>query len=64
MRLSLIALLLVAGVGRAAEPFPPLTPEVLGDATKLGANVQRTMRLLATSTEAKRNRVRLLFYGQ
>ncbi len=64
MRLSLIALLVVAGVGRAAEPFPPLTPEVLGDATKLGASVQRTMRLLATSTGAKRNAVRVLFYGQ
>ncbi len=68
MRLSLIALLVVAGLfagpGRAAEPFPPVTPEVLGDATKFGANVQRTMRLLATSTAAKRNPVRVLFYGQ
>ena len=64
MRLSLIALLVVAGLSRAAEPFPPVTPEVLGDATKFGANVQRTMRLLATSTPAKRNPVRVLFYGQ
>lgn len=68
MRLSLIALLVVAGLfaglGRAAEPFPPVTPEVLGDAAKFGANVQRTMRLLATSTAAKRNTVRVLFYGQ
>ena len=68
MRLSLIALLVVAGPlvspGRAGEPFPPVTPEVLGDAAKFGANVQRTMRLLATSTPEKRNRVRVLFYGQ
>ena len=64
MRLSLIALLVVAGLTRAAEPFPPVTPEVLGDATKFGANVQRTMRLLATSTAEKRNAVRVLFYGQ
>ena len=64
MRLSLIALALVASLGRAAEPFPPDTPEVLGDAAKFGANVQRTMRLLATSTAAKRNAVRVLFYGQ
>jgi len=64
MRLSLIALLVVAGVGHAAGPFPPVTPEVLGDATKFGVNVQRTMRLLATSTAEKRNPVRVLFYGQ
>ena len=64
MRLSVIALFLVAGLGRAAEPFPPVTPEVLGDATKFGANVQRTMRLLGTSTPEKRNAVRVLFYGQ
>lgn len=64
MRLSLIALLFVAGLTRAAEPFPPVTPEVLGDATKFGANVQRTMRRLATSTPERRNAVRVLFYGQ
>ncbi len=64
MRLSLIALFFVAGLGRAAEPFPPVTPEVLGDVSKFGANVQRTMRLLVTSTVAKRNPVRVLFYGQ
>ena len=64
MRLSLIALVLIAGLSRAAEPFPPVTPEVLCDATKFGANVQRTMRLLATSTAEKRNAVRVLFYGQ
>ena len=29
-----------------------------------GRNVQRTMRLLATSTPQKRNTVRILFYGQ
>ena len=39
-------------------PAPPLHPETLG------AGVQRTMRLLATSTAQKRNPVRVLFYGQ
>lgn len=29
-----------------------------------GTNIQRTMRLLATSTPAKPNRVKILFYGQ
>ncbi len=29
-----------------------------------GTNIQRTMRLLATSTVAKPNRVKILFYGQ
>jgi hypothetical protein len=46
----------------AADPpeYPP--PKI--DATGLGKNVQRTMRLLATSTPEKRNTVRVLFYGQ
>ncbi len=39
---------------------------VLADAATppLGAKIQRTMTLLATSTPAHRNRVRILFYGQ
>jgi hypothetical protein len=43
-------------------PYPPLPPAV--DADSFGAGVQRTMALLQTSTPQKRNRVRILFYGQ
>lgn len=50
--LSLITALLLAGPG--AEPA----------AQPLGAKIQRTMTLLATSTPEHRNRVRVLFYGQ
>ena len=44
-----------------AALYPPVKlPEVSG----WGRNIQRTMRLLATSTPEKRNPVRILFYGQ
>ncbi|MBT3379597.1 MAG: SGNH/GDSL hydrolase family protein [Lentisphaerae bacterium] len=36
----------------------------LGAVTTPGAHIQRTMKLLADSTPEKRNRVRVLFYGQ
>jgi hypothetical protein len=49
-------------LAQAAKPFPPLTP--VADNDSFGAGVQRTMSLLATSTPQKRNRVRVLFYGQ
>ena len=52
-RLFLAALLVTAGSAVAADPPP-----------ELGKNVQRTMRLLATSTPEHRNTVRILFYGQ
>lgn len=39
-------------------------PEPAGEPSTFGANIQRTMTLLATSTPEKRNRVRILFYGQ
>jgi len=45
-----------------AKPFA--VPEAVGDADQFGAKIQRTMTLLATSTPQKRNRVRILFYGQ
>ncbi len=45
----------------AAESFPPL---LAGDTSGLGKNIQRTMRLLSTSTPEHRNTVRILFYGQ
>jgi len=41
----------------------PALPSVPDEAT-FGKRIQRTMDLLATSTAEKRNRVRLLFYGQ
>jgi hypothetical protein len=53
---------LIGGRLMAEDQFaaPPL-PVNLDD---LGKNIQRTMTLLATSTPAHRNRVRILFYGQ
>ncbi|MBC8142349.1 MAG: SGNH/GDSL hydrolase family protein [Armatimonadetes bacterium] len=59
--------------GRKPEPAPPTGSKVdpawklvppSAHPEKLGANIQRTMRLLATSTPQKRNHVRILFYGQ
>ena len=41
-----------------------LLPPNFGDTSGWGRNIQRTMRLLATSTPQKRNTVRVLFYGQ
>jgi len=63
----LIPLLFLAAASlSAAEPhspsFPP--PKFLGDPATYGRNIQRTMRLLATSTPEQRNTVRVLFYGQ
>ena len=46
----------------AQEPFK--LPDPPANLDELGAKVQRTMTLLATSTPQKRNRVRVLFYGQ
>ena len=39
-------------------------PEPPDDVESIGAKIQRTMTLLATSTPQKRNHVRVLFYGQ
>jgi len=58
----ILALLLVAAPLLAEEEFKlPPPPDNL---EQLGANIQRTMTLLATSTPEKRNHVRILFYGQ
>ena len=46
----------------AAAKYPAPAPPA--DAAALGVGVQRTMTLLATSTPQRRNRVRVLFYGQ
>ena len=56
----LIVLMLTAGGWTAAYP----APEPPGEDARLGAKIQRTMRLLATSTPQRRNRVKVLFYGQ
>lgn len=42
--------------------YPPAPPEAGSE--RFGAGIQRTMTLLATSTPARRNPVRVLFYGQ
>lgn len=61
---SLSALLILVFVHSPAiaqiypEPAPPL------DDAHFGANVRRTMNLLATSTPEKRNTVHIIFYGQ
>jgi hypothetical protein len=48
--LGMVAIMMGTGNLQAAEP--------------VGARIQRTMRLLATSTPEHRNPVRILFYGQ
>lgn len=53
--------ILPAAEPAAAKPFPPLT---LPETSAWGKHIQRTMRLLATSTPERRNSVRILFYGQ
>jgi hypothetical protein len=58
---ALLALLPLPAA-RAADSFPPPPPVQNPDA--LGRGIQRTMARLATSTPQKRNRVRILFYGQ
>ncbi|MGL6073611.1 MAG: SGNH/GDSL hydrolase family protein [Fimbriiglobus sp.] len=45
----------------ATEPYPAVK---FPDASGWGKNIQRTMRLLATSTPEHRHTVRVLFYGQ
>jgi hypothetical protein len=61
-----VAGLLLAPVGILAADgpagYPP--PKTLGPVATYGANVQRAMTLMATSTPEKRNTVRVLFYGQ
>jgi len=61
--LFLALLMLSPGLTLGAETnhFPPAK---FPDASGWGKNIQRTMRMLATSTAEKRNTVRILFYGQ
>jgi hypothetical protein len=53
---------LTAAARAEEKPYPPPAPPA--DPSALGAGVQRTMTLLATSTPRQRNKVRVLFYGQ
>jgi len=62
--LFLVAVAALAAGGMAAEETKSFPKLRLGDTSGFGRNVQRTMRLLATSTAQKRNTVRVLFYGQ
>ena len=45
-----------------AQNYP--SPKSFGDVKSYGKNIQRTMRLLTSSTPQKRNTVKILFYGQ
>ena len=55
-------LLLKLSLVSNAQSYP--APKSFGDVQSFGKNIQRTMRLLATSTPEKRNTVKILFYGQ
>ena len=62
---SVVALLVVSPVLCSEENEKPwATPDPAGDVNSFGANIQRTMSRLASSTPKKRNAVRILFYGQ
>jgi hypothetical protein len=58
---TLIALL-CGGAAMAQDAFE--APPAPANLAQLGKSIQRTMTLLATSTPERRNRVRILFYGQ
>ncbi len=60
------ALVWPAQTAAADRPAPGQYPAVPAarDPGRLGAGVQRTLTLLATSTAERRNTVRILFYGQ
>ena len=51
----------IAAIVAETTTYPPTNFQ---DASGWGKNIQRTMRLLATSTAERRNTVRILFYGQ
>ncbi len=61
---SLALLLAFRCLGTSAAEPPPYPPTNFPAVDGFGRNVQRTMRLLATSTAERRNTVRILFYGQ
>jgi hypothetical protein len=59
-----LSFLLVPAIQKiSAQPvFPPPAP--IANNANFGANIQRTMGLLASSTPTNRKPVRILFYGQ
>lgn len=61
----LAGLTLACAAAAADEPLQSYPPVPLPkDHASFGTGIQRTMTLLETSTPAKRNTVRILFYGQ
>lgn len=64
MRLILPFMFILSAVVPAQDnpAFPPLSAS--WSDPSFGAHIQRTMTLLATSTPQKRNKVKILFYGQ
>lgn len=56
-----VAACVLTGCLTTSEPLLIDTPH---DTSKWGKNIQRTMELLETSTPEKRNKVKILFYGQ
>ena len=69
LHLSLVAALCLCPAALAAGAKPAdagkyPAPAAPAETVALGHGVQRTMTLLATSTPQKRNKVRILFYGQ
>ncbi len=60
----LMTILVALRVLASAAETPVYPPTNFPDRSGWGRNIQRTMRLLATSTAEKRNKVRILFYGQ
>jgi hypothetical protein len=64
MNLRLLVFLFCARLSTTAAEAPAYPPTHFPDASGWGRNLQRTMRLLATSTPEHRNTARILFYGQ
>ena len=62
--LALAALIALSACRVLAAESIVYPPARFPDPGGWGKNLQRTMRLLATSTPERRNRVRILFYGQ
>jgi hypothetical protein len=60
----LASMLMLVVSSLAAEEASAFPPTRFPDPSGYGKNIQRTMRLLATSTAEHRHPVRILFYGQ
>lgn len=56
--------LLIGSRAESAEPTEFKQPDPPENIERIGSKIQRTMTLLATSTPERRNRVKILFYGQ